>query len=137
MPITIEERYKEMFEQLRFASEIRLKIYAAWGSAYVALAAMFAWMQSSPSVMSLSWIVPFLGIVTTIIFWFADLRNQPAIKAAKDVGAAIEADPAAGILKEQRYFLQLEKGVPFGEIVNAFTVIVLAVLIAATVYLLG
>jgi len=137
MPVTIEERYKKMFEQLRFASEIRLKIYAAWGSAYVALAAMFAWMQSSPSVMSLSWIVPFLGIVTTIIFWFADLRNQPAIKAAKDVGAAIEADPAAGILKEQRYFLQLEKGVPFGEIVNAFTVIVLAVLIAATVYLLG
>lgn len=136
MPITIEERYKEMFEQLRFASEIRLKIYAAWGSAYVALAAMFAWMQSSPSVMSLSWTVPLLGIVTTIIFWFADLRNQPAIKAAKDVGAAIEADPAAGILKEQRYFLQLEKGRPFGEIVNAFTVIVLAVLIAATVYLL-
>jgi len=46
MPIPIEERYKHMFDQLRFASAIRFKIFAAWGSVYAALAAVFAWMQS-------------------------------------------------------------------------------------------
>lgn len=134
MPVTIEERYKEMFEQLRFASEIRFKIFAAWSSAYVALAAMFAWMQSS-NVKALSWIVPLLGIIATIILWFADRRNQPAIGAAKQVGAAIEVDPAGEIPDQQRYFSQMEEGVRFGVIVNVFTVAMVGLLIAATVYL--
>lgn len=135
MPVTIEERYKKMFEQLRFASEIRFKIFAAWGSAYVALAAMFAWMHSS-SVKTLSWIVPLLGIVATVVCWFVDFRNQPAIGAAKSAGAAIEEDPAAEIPIEQRYFSKLEKGISFRVIVGAFAALAVVVLFTTTICLL-
>jgi len=135
MPVTIEERYKKMFEQLRFASEIRFKIFAAWGSAYVALAAMFAWMQSS-SVKSLSWMAPLLGIVATAVCWFVDFRNQPAIGAAKSAGAAIEEDPAAEIPIGQRYFSELEQGISFRWIVGVFAALAVAVLIYATICLL-
>lgn len=134
MPVTIEERYKRMFEQLRFASEIRFKIFAAWGSAYVALAAMFAWIQSS-NVKTLSCLVPLLGTVATIVFWLAERRNRPAIGAAKSVGDAIEADPAAEIPEQQRYFSKLEEGVRFGVIVDVFAGLAVVVLLAASVYL--
>lgn len=134
MPVTIEERYKTMFEQLRFASEIRFKIFAAWGSAYVALGAMFAWMQSS-NVKTLNWLVPLLGAVATIIFWLAEHRNQPAIGAAKSIGKEVEADPAAEIPEQQRYFSKLEEGVRFGVIVDVFAGLALVVLLVASVYL--
>ena len=135
MPVTIEERYKQMFAQLRFASEIRFKIFAAWGSVYVALAAMFAWMQSF-NMKPLSWVAPLLGIIATILFWLGDLRNQPVIGAAKRVGAAVEADPTGEIPDQQRYFSKMEEGVRFGVIVNVFAVTMLLLLAAATVYLL-
>jgi hypothetical protein len=135
MPIPIEERYKHMFDQLRFASAIRFKIFAAWGSVYAALAAVFAWMQSF-DMKPLSWIPPFLGLIVTILFWLGDLRNQPAIGAAKRVGEAIEKDSTSGIPQDQWYFPQLAEGVRFGVIVNVFAIGMLVLLALATAYLL-
>lgn len=127
MPISVEKRYEQMFAQLRFASEIRFKIFAAWGAVYVALAALFAWMQSS-NLKHLSWVAPLLGFLVTILFWLADLRNQPAIGAAKDAGRSIELDPTNQIPEKERYFHGVEKGVRFGVIVNIFAVGMLVVL---------
>jgi hypothetical protein len=135
MPIPIQERYKHMFDQLRFASAIRFKIFAAWGSVYAALAAVFAWMQSF-NMKPLSWIAPFLAFVITILFWLGELRNQPAIGAAKRVGEAIEKDSASEIPEDQRYFPQLAQGVRFGIIVNVFAIGMLVLLAIATAYLI-
>jgi hypothetical protein len=134
MPIPVDKRYEQMFAQLRFASEIRFKIFAAWGGVYAALAALFAWMQSS-NLKSLSWIAPLLAFLVTILFWLADLRNQPAIGAAKDAGRSIELDPANAIPEKERYFHGVEKGVRFGVIVNIFAVGMLVLLGIATVCL--
>ena len=134
MPVQVEERYTQMFAQLRFASEMRFKILAGWGAVYVALAASFVWIQSS-TMKPLSWVVPVLALVATILFWLADYRNRPALGAAKEVGAAVEADPASEIPEGQRYFSRVERGVPLGIIVNAFAVCMLVLFVAATIYL--
>jgi len=135
MPVPIEERYKHMFDQLRFASAIRFKIFAAWGSVYAALAAVFAWMQSF-NMKPLSWVAPFLALVATILFWLGDIRSQPAIGAAKKVGVAIEEDPTSEIPVNQRYFPQLIQGVRFGVIVNVFAIGMLVLLGIAPAYLI-
>ncbi len=136
MPIPIEKRYEQMLAQLRFASEMKFKILAAWGTAYAALAAVFAWMQSF-NMKPLSWIAPLLGFLVTILFWLADLRNQPALGAAKKAGQAIEEDQASEIPENQRYFHRLEKGVRFGVIVNIFAIGMLVLLGIAAAYLFG
>jgi len=134
MPIPVEKRYEQMFVQLRFGSEIRFKIFAAWGAVYAALAALFAWMQSS-NLKPLSWVTPLLGFLVTILFWLAEFRNQPAIDAAKNGGRSIEQDPVNEIPEKERYFHGVEKGVRFGVIVNIFTIVMLLLLGVATVYL--
>jgi hypothetical protein len=136
VPISIEKRYEQMFAQLRFASEMKFKILAAWGAVYAALAAVFAWMQSS-DMKPMSWLAPALGFLVTILFWLADLQNQPALGAAKKAGQAIEEDQVSEIPENQRYFHRLEKGVRFGVIVNFFAISMLVLLGIATAYLWG
>lgn len=138
MAITTEERYKQMFSQLQFGSEIRLKILAAWGAVYAALAATFVWFQSNQPWKPFSWVVPLLSIGITVLFWIGDYRNRPAIGAAKDVGIAIEEDPTNNIPEKQRYFCRLneDKGIRHGAAINTFSVIMIILLIVATGYLL-
>ena len=138
MAITTEERYKQMFSQLQFASEIRLKILTAWGAVYVALAATFVWFQSSGIWKPFSWVVPLLSVGITLLFWVGDYRNRPAIGAAKDVGIAIEEDPTNNIPEKQRYFSRLNEdiGIRHGVAINIFSVIMIVLLSVATGYLL-
>jgi hypothetical protein len=130
-PVTIEERYKHMFAQLQFASEIRFKILAGWGAVYLALAAAFAWTQESSPMKPFTWVVPLLGFGATILFWFGDIRNRKAIGAAKTAGAAIEADPASEIPENQRYFSGLNRGVRHGMLIDVFAIVMLVLLVLA------
>src|SRR5712691_7433697 len=86
MAIKIEDLYKHMFEEHRFASEYRLKILASWGVVYAALAGAFAWFyQVTPS---LSWIVTLLAAAFTVIFWVGDRRHRPALWRSKEIAAS-------------------------------------------------
>ena len=136
MPVPIEVRYKQAFVQLRFASALSFRIFAGWGAVYAALAALFAWMQSSTMMNSFTWAVPLLGLGATLLFWLGDIRNRPGINAAKSVGAAIEADPASEIPELQRYFSRLNQGVRHGVTINAFAIVMLVLLGIATVSLI-
>lgn len=136
MPVPIEVRYKQMFVQLRFASALSFKILAGWGAVYAALAALFAWMQSSTMMSSLTWVVPLLGLGATLLFWLGEHRNRPGISAAKSVGAAIEADSASEIPESQRYFSRLNQGVRHGVTINAFAIVMLVLFGVATVHLI-
>ena|SRR5712664_1067781 len=132
MPVTIRDRYREIFQAHRFASEYRLKILTAWGVAYAALAAVFAWAQSN--VKRLSWTVPLLGVAITLLLWSADNRNHEVINNSKSAGAAIEADGNA-IPEDQRFFAGLGAGMPHSIAIKIFAIGMLSLLAAATVYL--
>jgi len=131
MPVTIRDRYREIFQAHRFASEYRLKIATAWGVVYAALAAVFVWAQSN--IKRLSWTVSLLGVAVTVLFWIADCRNRPAIHRSKLVGAAIEADPT--IPENQRFFARLDEGISHSTAINIFAIVMLLLLAAATLYL--
>lgn len=137
MPVPIDVRYKQVFVQLRFASALSFKIFAGWGAVYAALAALFAWMQSSSTLSAFTWVVPLLGFGATILFWLGDVRNRPGISAAKSVGAAIEADAASEIPEPQRYFSRLNQGVRHGVTINAFAMVMLVLLAVVTVRLIS
>lgn len=137
MPVPIDVRYKQVFVQLRSSSALSFKIFAGWGAVYAALAALFAWMQSSSTLSAFTWVVPLLGFGATILFWLGDVRNRPGISAAKSVGAAIEADAASEIPEAQRYFSRLNQGVPHGVTINAFALVMLVLFGIATVRLMS
>lgn len=104
MPVPIEQRYQHAFEQMRFTSEIRFKILAAWGATYAALAAIFAWVHKDPSLQSLGFSVPIIAIGITWLFWLGDKRNGYALGAALESGRAIEDARESAIPEGQRYF---------------------------------
>lgn len=137
MPVPIEVRYKQVYAQLRFTSGLSFRIFAGWGATYAALAAAFAWMQSTPGMSEFTWAVPMLGFGATILFWLADVRNRPGINLAKSVGAAIEADPESGIPETQRYFSRLNQGVRHGVTINAFAIVMLVLFGIATFNLMA
>lgn len=135
MPVPIQDRYKQVFVQLRFSSGLSFKIFAGWGAVYAALAVVFAWMQSSPMSSPFTWVVPVLGLGATILFWLGDIRNRPGISAAKSVGAAIETDPASEIPEAQRYFSRLNQGLRHGVTINVFAIVMLVLFAIATIHL--
>ena len=133
MPISMEELYKHMFEEHRFASEFRLKLLGSWGLTYAALAAAFAWVhREAPSLGS---IITLLAAGFTIIFWVGDRRHRPAIKGPKIIGSKIENDPAAGIPEGRRFFTDVERGISHSKVIDYFAAIILGLLLVATVYL--
>jgi len=138
MPIRTEELYKHMFDEIRFVSELRLKILGSWGVVYAALAAAFAWVHHNAS--ALSWVVALLAVFFTIVFWVGDCRNRPAIKASKKIGAAIETDPLSGVPEDRRFFASLERdekeGIPHSRIIDLFGLVMVLSLVGATLYLL-
>lgn len=134
MPISIEELYKHMLEEHRFASEYRLKILASWGVVYAAFAAAFAWVHRE--ALPLSWVVTLLAGVFTVIFWVGDRRNRPAVKVPKIIGTIIENDTSSGIPEGQRFFSTLDKGISHSTIIDWFAGAMLALLLLATGYLI-
>jgi hypothetical protein len=134
MPISIEERYKLIFEEHQFASEYRIKIVTGWCAIYAALAVVFAWIHQT--IPALSWTVTTIGIAVTLFMWLADYRHRPAIGRSKDVGASIELDANAGIPDEQRFFSKLDKGFSHSTAINIFAGVIILFLFVATVYLI-
>ena len=65
MSINIEERYKIIFENYRFASEYRIKLITGWAVIYAALAAASILMQaegSAPASGTTTWASAFLEV---------------------------------------------------------------------------
>ena len=134
MPITIEERYRLIFENYRFASEYRIKLITGWVAIYTALAAAFGWTYQNAK--TISWLLPLVGILITVFMWIADRRHRPAIGRSKTVGANIEVDQSAGIPENQRYFSDLTNGVSHSLIIDIFSVLIIICLGVATVFLI-
>lgn len=89
--ISKEERYKQLFEMWRFASEIRFKILAAWLAVYAGLAVVFAWLWGRDELQPLAISVPVIGILATWLFWSMDKRNGGAIQASRNIIEKLEA----------------------------------------------
>ena len=138
MPIRTQELYKHMFDEIRFVSELRLKILGSWGVVYAALAAAFAWVHHEAPV--LDWVVTLLAACFTVVFWLADCRNRPAIRASKEIGAAIETDPLSGVPEDRRFFASTERaekeGTSHSLIISLFGLVMVLSLVGATLYLL-
>jgi len=135
MPISTEELYKYIFEEHRFASELRVKMLASWGVAYAAFAAAFAWVHHEAQ--PLSWVVTLLAAAFTYAFWEGDKGHRPATKLPKVIGAIIEEDPKTDIPEKRRFFSSLESGtVSHSKVIDSLAKIMLALLVAATGYLL-
>ena len=134
MPISIEERYKIIFENYRFASEYRIRLITGWAAIYAGLAAAFAWFYqvSRP----ITWVIPAVAIGITILMWVADRRHRPAIGRSKTAGINIEKDPSAGIPEDQKYFTDIEGGFSHSRAIDVFAIIALILLGAATVFLI-
>jgi len=132
MSLTIEDRYKLLYDEHKFASEFRLKLIISWFASYAALGVAFAWIQehSKPS----SWIITTITIVITIAMWLADYRHRTAIGSLKQAGQSIEK--SENIPEDQRFFSGLNKGVRHGTLIDVLSVIILLALIFATCYLI-
>ena len=139
MPIDIGDRYKLIFEEHQYASDFRVKIFRGWCLMYAALAAVFVWVQNTSK--SLSWLITAAGIAITILMWVADVRNRSGIRASKDIGEAIERDPQGGIKQDQRFFARIqaegfvERLLTHSRAIDAYSVVVILALLAATIYL--
>ena len=134
MSISIEERYKIIFENYRFASEYRVRLITGWGAIYAGLAAAFAWFyQNSREVI---WIIPAIALGITVLFWIADRRHRPAIGRSKTIGANIENDQNADIPVNQRYFTDIENGISHSSGIDAFSILTITLLGIATLFLI-
>ena len=129
--VGIDERYKQVFEAHRHASDYRLKLLAGWGVVYAAFAAAFVWAQSAAK--SVSWIVTALWMGLTALVWIADVRNRPAIHQSKRVGEAIEE--ATKVPDNQKFFSGLDKGVSHSTAIDISAIVMLLLLGVATIYL--
>lgn len=129
--IDINERYRQIFEEHRFASEYRLKLLTSWGAVYVALAAVFAWMYkvSRPA----DWIVPLLGIFVTFLFWAGDARHKHAIGRSKSVGERLEKR----LHDEEKFFRDLNYNISHTFVINVFAILMLILLILAVIWLVS
>ncbi|MBI4548778.1 MAG: hypothetical protein HY707_12410 [Ignavibacteriae bacterium] len=134
MPIPIEDRYKIIFDNYKFASEYRIRLITGWAAIYAGLAAAFAWFyQNSRAII---WIVPAIAIGITILMWIADRRHRPAIGRSKTVGANIEKDQSAQIPQDQRYFADIESGISHSWAIDVFAALSLILLGIATCILI-
>lgn len=134
MPISIEDRYKIIFENYRFASEYRIHLITGWGVIYAGLAAAFAWFyQNSREII---WVIPAVAIGITILFWIADKRHRPAIGRSKTVGENIENDRSAAIPENQRYFADIDNGISHSWLIDVVSALALILLGIATFYLI-
>lgn len=131
--MSLQQRYDQIFEEHRFASSFRLKILAAWGTVYAALAAVFVWTFVAAT--TIDWIVPGLGVGMTILFWIGDRRNRPAIRRSKDVGEAIERE--LELADPQQFFSKLDEGMSHSTAIDIFAMVMIIMLSVATGYLLG
>jgi hypothetical protein len=123
--------YEQALASLRHASDIRTKIIGGWLAIYSAFAAAFVW--SAVNAKQYLWMLALAAALMTIMMWFADWRNRPAIGMAKEIGKHIEKDPKSGIPPERRFFLGLDKGVPHRFLIDGFGAISLVLLVAAFV----
>ena len=70
MSIDILERYKLIFAEHHYASDIRVKIVTGWCLMYAGLAAAFTWVHSESK--PLAWIITAAGVIITVFMWLAD-----------------------------------------------------------------
>ena len=134
MPISSEDRYKQMFEHWRFASEIRFKILTAWWAVYVGLAAVFGWLWSSDKFKPIGFVVPLIGLIATALFWFMDDRNGSAIFASKKIIEKLEI--AAEVPSDQQIISESDDhGMRHATAIMMFAWIMGLLLLGATVYL--
>jgi len=139
MPIDITERYKLIFEEHHYASDLRVRIFQGWCVIYAAFAAAFVWVHSASK--PLSWIITAAATAVTLLMWIADRRNRSGIHASKDIGVEIERDSSAGIPAEQRFFHRLapknrlERWLTHSRAIDTFSIAMFVLLFAATWYL--
>jgi len=134
MSISPEDRYKQIFEHWRFASEIRFKILAAWWAVYVGLAAVFAWLWSGVSLKPFSFVIPLIGLIATVLFWFMDDRNGGVIYASRRIVENLEDVPE--IPSDQRIIpLSDDRGIKHATAITFFALLMGALLLCATIYL--
>jgi hypothetical protein len=134
MAISIDDLYKHMFEEHRFASEYRIKIIIGWGAIYAALAAAFIWTNSNYP--TLSWVIVAVAIIATICMWLADIRNRSSIRSPGIIGMAIELDARAAIPANQRFFFSLKKRITHSLVIDVLSIALLLIFAWATWYLL-
>lgn len=138
-PIDIKDRYKLIFDEHHYASDLRVKIFQGWCVIYAAIAAAFVWVQLN--LKPLSWVVTGIAILVTVLMWVADIRHRSGLRASKDVGSEIERDPDASIPENQRFFARvvpetfLEKALTHSRAIDYFSIITIVALTLATVYL--
>lgn len=132
MPISVEKRYKLIFQEHQFAAEYRMKLITGWCSIYAALAVVFAWVYRF--VPHLSWLVTTTGIAVTILMWTADCRHRSAIGRSRDVGSSIERDEK--IPDDQHFFSKLDRGFSHSTAIDIFAGISIFLLLIATAYLI-
>lgn len=143
MPILPEDRYKQMFEHWHFASEIRFKILTAWWAVYVGLAAVFGWLWSGETFKPISFVVPLIGLIATVLFWFMDDRNGGAIYASQKIIEALEKE--LGIPNELQIVWRSNHrdvecptavtGMRHYQAINIFAGVMSVLLLVATIYL--
>jgi len=133
MPIDVKDVYDQAFEAQRHASDFRAKIIGGWAASYTAFAALFVWVRANHE--KLVWVVAIAAAVMTLMMWFADVRNRPAIHRAKAIGERIESATASGIPEEWRFFATLDKGIPHSSIIDCFGALSLVMLIGAALCL--
>jgi len=133
-PIDPKELYNQAFEAHRHASDFRARIIGGWAAMYTAFAAIFSWLQAN-NHKALTSVVLFAAAVMTLMMWLADMRNRPAIRRAKTIGARIEQDKASDIPEDRRFFSKLEIGIPHSAIIDVFAVTSLVVLLVAALIL--
>jgi hypothetical protein len=133
MPISPEDRYKQLFEHWHFASEMRFKILSAWWAVYVGLAAVFGWLWTGETFKPFRFVVPLLGLIATVLFWFMDDRNGSAIHASKEIIKKLEEE--ADIPCCQRIIpLSEDRGMKHATAITIFAWLMGVFLLFATVY---
>ena len=132
--LPVLERYRQAFETWRFASSVRLKLLASWWAVYGGLAVVFAWLWKGEEFKHFAFIIPVVGIIATVLFWFMDDRNGGAIYHSK---RAIESlEKADNVPAEQRIVEQAEtRGLTHASAITIFALVMGAILLWCAIYL--
>ncbi len=127
--------YEQTFESYRHATDARTRIVIAWLAIYGAFAtALVVFIPSAEQVSCFILLVA--ALLTTLMLWFADWRNRPALERAMYIGRHIETDPESEIPDERRFFAHLGRGTAQRVLIDLFAV-VSALLLVAGVLALG
>jgi hypothetical protein len=133
MKLELNELYKEIFTEHRFAAEFRLKLAIALAVSYGALAVVFAWIHANSPALGAG--VAILAMVVTALFWAEDRRRRIAGRRANLVGAGIEA--LAELPAELRFFTHINmRRTLHSHIVDVFCLVMLLGLVSGAAYLL-